>query len=152
MDIGIRGRKAIIKGGSAGLGYGAALALAREGVSLTIAARNAARLHDACARIAKDSGVDVTPVTADHSTLAGRELILDACSELDIMVATCSPPPYTPDWRGITSEAWRSGIETGLLSPIEFYNAGVGGMIARGWGRIVHISTGAATYTTVPIG
>src|SRR3546814_8526654 len=71
-----------------------------------------------------------------HSTPAGRELILDACPEPDILVATCSPPPYTPDWRGITSEDWRSGIETGLLSPIEFTNAVVGDMIARGWGRI----------------
>src|SRR3546814_6323552 len=111
MDIGIRGRKAIINGGSAGLGYGAALALAREGVSLTIAARNAARLHDACARIAKDSGVDVTPVTADHSTPAGRELILDACPEPDILVATCSPPPYTPDWRGLRTEEHTSELQ-----------------------------------------
>src|SRR3546814_6998091 len=84
-----------------------------------------------------------------HSTPAGRELILDACPEPDILVATCSPPPYTPDWRGITSEDWRSGIETGLLSPIEFTNAVVGGMIARGWGRIVHIATGAAKYPHV---
>src|SRR3546814_12897858 len=53
------------------------------------------------------------------------------------------------DWRGITSEDWRSGIETGLLSPIEFTNAVVGGMIARGWGRIVHIATGAAKYPHV---
>src|SRR3546814_13838269 len=90
MDIGIRGRKAIINGGSAGLGYGAALALAREGVSLTIAARNAARLHDACARIAKDSGVDVHPVTADNSTHAGRELILAACPHADLQIGRAS--------------------------------------------------------------
>src|SRR3546814_1874716 len=80
------------------------------------------------------------PVTADHSTPAGRELILDACPEPDILVATCSPPPYTPDWRGITSEDWRSGIETGLLSPIEFTNAVFGGMIARGWRSEEHTS------------
>src|SRR3546814_19250037 len=53
------------------------------------------------------------------------------------------------DWRGITSEDWRSGIETGLLSPLEFTNDVVGGMIARGWGRIVHIATGAAKYPHV---
>src|SRR3546814_13855262 len=99
MDIGIRGRKAIINGGSAGLGYGAALDLAREGVSLPIAARNAARLHDACARIAKDSGVDVNPVTADHYTTAGTELILDACHEPHILVATCPPQPHPTDER-----------------------------------------------------
>src|SRR3546814_6975845 len=86
MDIGIRGRKAIINGGSAGLGYGAALALAREGVSLTIAARYAARFHDACARIAKDSGVDVTTVTAEHSTPAGRESSEEQAYELQSTV------------------------------------------------------------------
>src|SRR3546814_3909338 len=53
------------------------------------------------------------------------------------------------DWRGITSEDWRSGLETGLLSPIEFTNAVFGGMIARGCGRIVHIATGAAKYPHV---
>src|SRR3546814_16392473 len=97
MDLGIRGRKALINGGSAGLGYGAALALARDGVSLTIAARNAARLHYAFARIAKDSGVDVSPVTADHSTPAGLALTLQACPAPDLLVATCSPPPSPPD-------------------------------------------------------
>src|SRR3546814_17703194 len=99
MDIGIRGRKAIINGGSAGLGYGPALALAREGVSLTISARHAARLHAACARLANDSGVDVPPVTADHSTPAGPALLLASCPEPDILAPTSSTPPHTPDSR-----------------------------------------------------
>src|SRR3546814_20823148 len=120
MDIGIRGRKAIINGGSAGLGYGAALALAREGVSLTIAARNAARLHDACASIAKDSGMDVTPVTAAHTTPTGPELILDACPDPHLLVSTCSPPPYTPDWRGLPPHAGRTGFGHALPSTLNF--------------------------------
>lgn len=143
MDLGIRGRKAIVNGGSAGLGYGAALALAREGVALTISARNEARLHEACARIVKETGVEVTPVAVDHATDEGLEQVLAACPEPDILVGTCSPPPFTPDWRAIRPDDWRAGLDTGLISPIRFTDAVLPGMADRGWGRIVHIASAA---------
>jgi 3-oxoacyl-[acyl-carrier protein] reductase len=146
MDLGIRGRRAIVNGGSAGLGFGSALALAREGVEVTVSARGEARLRDACARIAEQTGARVTPVVADHGTDEGRERILAACPEPDILVGTCSPPPFTTDYRQITVENWRGSLDTGLLSPVQFMQATVDGMAARGWGRIVNIASGAAKY------
>src|SRR5690554_1030651 len=101
MDLGIRGRKAIVNGGSAGLGKAGALALAREGVELVISARGEERLLSACAEIARETGVSVTPVVADHSTEEGRSAVLAACPAPDILVGTCSPPPMTPDRRTI---------------------------------------------------
>ena len=67
MDLGIAGRRAIVNGGSAGLGLGSARALAREGVALTISARGEARLMAACEALVRETGAAVTPVLADHS-------------------------------------------------------------------------------------
>ncbi len=146
MDLGIKGRKAIVNGGSAGMGRSAVLALAREGVELYVSARTEDRLVRACAEIAEETGASVTPVCADHSTPQGRERILAACSDPDILVGTCAPPPMTPDFRAITDEQWREAIDISLLSPVEFMRAVLDGMVARGWGRIVNIATVAAKY------
>ncbi|MFA5494766.1 MAG: SDR family oxidoreductase [Porticoccaceae bacterium] len=146
MDLGIRGRKAIVNGGSAGLGKAGALALAREGVELVISARGEERLLSACAEIARETGVSVTPVVADHSTEEGRSAVLAACPAPDILVSTCSPPPMTPDRRTITADHWRESLDTGLLSPVWFIEATIDGMAERGWGRIVNIASGAVKY------
>jgi len=146
MDLGIRGRKAIVNGGSAGLGKASALALAREGVELFISARGEARLLAACDEIVRETGASVTPIVADHGTDAGRERVLAACPAPDILVGTCSPPPMTPDRRTITQGHWRESLETGLLSPVQFIEATIDGMAERGWGRIVNITSGAVKY------
>jgi 3-oxoacyl-[acyl-carrier protein] reductase len=146
VDLGIRGRTAIVNGGSAGMGKAAALALAREGVNLVICARGAARLEAAAAEIAAATGVSVRAVVADHSTEQGRHSVLAACPEPDILVATCSPPPMTPDYRDIDAAQWQSAVETGLMSPVHFMRAVLDGMVARRWGRIVNIATIAAKY------
>ena len=146
MDLGIRGRKAIVNGGSAGMGKAAAMSLAREGVEVVVSARGEQRLHDACREIAEETGGKVTPVCADHSSDEGRALILSACPEPDILVGTCAPPPMTPDYRAITEEQWRSAIDISLLSPVKFMNEVLEGMRARKWGRIVNIATVAAKY------
>lgn len=146
MDMGIRGRKAIVNGASAGMGLAAAEALAAEGVDLVMSARGEARLVAAARDIEKRFGVRATPVAADHGTREGRERILAACPDPDILVATCSPPPMTPDYRAITEEQWQSALETGLMSPVHFTHAVLEGMVARRWGRIVHIASIAAKY------
>jgi 3-oxoacyl-[acyl-carrier protein] reductase len=146
MDLGIKGRKAIVNGASAGMGKAAAFALAREGVELCLSARGAARLQEAVAEIAGETGVQVVGVVADHSTSEGRARILAACPAPDILVATCSPPPMTPDYRQITTGQWQASLETGLMSPVHFMQAVVDGMVARRWGRIVNIATIAAKY------
>ncbi|MCP5145272.1 MAG: SDR family oxidoreductase [Gammaproteobacteria bacterium] len=146
MDMGIAGRKAIINGASAGMGKQAALALAREGVNLVISARGQARVEQVARDIASETGVEVIPVAADHSTDEGRAKILAACPAPDILVATCSPPPMSPDFREIDDAAWYSTLEISMLSPIRFIRAVIDGMTERRWGRIVNIATVAAKY------
>ena len=146
MDLGIRGRKAIVNGGSAGMGRGSALALAREGCELYVSARGRERLEETCSAIAKETGAKVTPVCADHSTDEGRSTILEACPQPDILVGTCSPPPHTGDYRSVSPKDWDSHLSLTLLSPVYFMQAVIDGMIERRWGRIVNIATGAAKF------
>lgn len=146
MDLGIAGRKALVNGGSAGLGKGAARALASEGVELYISARGADRLEATAEEIRAATGATVIPIVADHATDAGRDTILSRCPEPDILVGTCAPAPFTPDFRGVTPADWEEHLAVGLISPIEFIRATVDGMCERGFGRIVNISTGAAKF------
>lgn len=146
MDLGIQNRKAIINGGSAGLGYASALALAREGVELFVSARSEARLIAACKAIAAETGIPVTPIVADHSSSEGRERILEACPEPDILIGTSSPPRLVTDYRTVTDEELRAAIEVGLMSPFQFMQLVVDGMAKRGWGRIINIASSAVKY------
>jgi 3-oxoacyl-[acyl-carrier protein] reductase len=146
MDLGIRGRTAIVNGGSAGMGRSAVLSLAREGVNVVVSSRGEERLVAACRAIAEETGSTITPIAADHSTPEGRARILAACPAPDILVGTCSPPPMTPDYRAITEDQWRDAIDISLLSPVAFMREVVPGMAERGWGRVVNIATVAAKY------
>jgi len=146
MDLGIRGRRALVNGGSAGMGRAAAELLAAEGVELVLAARGAERLNAAAQDIHNQHGVSVRTVAADHSTEEGRRRILDACPDPDILVATCSPPPLTPDHRAITMAQWQASLDIGLLSPLQYIEAVLPGMQQRRWGRIVNIASIATKY------
>lgn len=146
MNLQIRGRKAIVNGGSAGLGRGTALALAREGVHLFISARGEERLVKTCDDIRRITGATVTPIVADHSTLEGRTRILAACPDPDIFVGTCTPPPFIEDYTSVTEDDWRANLELTLISPVEMMRAIIPGMVDRRWGRVVNITTGAAKF------
>jgi 3-oxoacyl-[acyl-carrier protein] reductase len=146
MDLGIRDKKAIVNGGSAGMGRGSVLALAREGVELYVSARAEERLRKCCADIAQLTGARITPIVADHSTDEGREKILSVCPDPDILVGTCTPPQHTGDFRSITVDDWKQSLAVTLLSPFQFMQAVIGGMVERRWGRIVNIGTGAAKF------
>ncbi len=146
MDLGIRGRKAIVNGGSAGMGRGSVLALAREGVELFVSARSEERLRRACDEISRETGATIHPILADHSSDQGREAILAACPDPDILVHTCAPPPPTPQHEDVSIGDWRATLDMTLLSPVQFMDAVIPGMVRRKWGRIVNIGTGAAKY------
>ncbi|MEC3909105.1 SDR family oxidoreductase [Sphingobium sp. CR2-8] len=146
MDLGIRGRNAIINGGSAGLGFGTAMALGGEGVNLFISARNEARLQIACETIRSATGAHVQAIVADHATVEGRERILRACPQPDIFVGTCSPPPYIESFRDISDADWRANLDMTFISPVEFIRTVVDGMCERGWGRILNIATAAVKF------
>lgn len=144
--MGIRGRRALVNGASAGMGLAAAQMLAAEGVDLVMSARGAERLEAAAQDLRTRFGVKVTAIAADHSTIEGRQRILAACPDPDILVGTCSPPQMTPDHRAIKSGDWQVALDTGLMSPVQFIEAVLPGMVSRRWGRIVNIASIAAKY------
>lgn len=128
------------------MGKGSVLALAREGAELFVSSRGEERLLKTCEQISSITNAKIHPIVADHSTDEGRSLILAACPEPDILVHTCAPPPPTPDYENISIDDWRQTLDMTLLSPVQFMDAIVPGMVKRGWGRIVNIGTGAAKF------
>ena len=140
MDLGIKGRKAVVCASSQGLGQACATALAREGCMVFINGRDAARLATAQAAIEKDTGVRVCTVAADITTEAGRQALFDACPEADILVNNnAGPPPgKLADW---DHAAWIAALEGNLLAPILLIRAFLPGMRARKFGRIVNITS-----------
>jgi len=140
MDLGIRGRKALVFGGSKGLGRAAALALAGEGVEVTIAARNREPLERAAADIAAQTGARVTPVAADLTRPEGRAAALAACATPDILINNADGPA-PGDFRNWTRETWIETLDSVMLGPIMMMRAVVDGMIARRFGRIVNVSS-----------
>jgi 3-oxoacyl-[acyl-carrier protein] reductase len=140
MDYGIRGKKAIVCAASQGLGRGCAIALAREGVDLTINARTAPTLEATAEAIRRETGVSVVAVAADITTAAGRAAVLAACPEPDILVNNAGGPPIG-DFRDWNEDAWIAAVNNNMITPIMLMRATIDGMIARGFGRIVNITS-----------
>src|SRR5512134_341068 len=142
MDLGIRGKTALVCAASKGLGKGVATALAREGVNLVITARGAEALEATAAEIRNQWKVKVTPVAGDITTAQGREAALKAAPAPDILVNNAGGPP-PGDFREWDREAWVKAVEANMITPILMIRAVVDGMIARKFGRIVNITSGA---------
>jgi 3-oxoacyl-[acyl-carrier protein] reductase len=140
MDLGIKGKKAIVCAASKGLGKGCAMALAKEGVDLTICARGHADLEATAGEIRRLTGVKVTPVVCDVTTDGGREALLAACPEPDILINNAGGPP-PGDFKDFTLDDWRKAVEANMLTPIALIHATVYGMSERGFGRIVNITS-----------
>jgi 3-oxoacyl-[acyl-carrier protein] reductase len=137
MDLGIRGRKALLSGASRGLGKACAMVLAQEGADITIVART----RDVLERTADElraTGVKVTTVVGDIATPQGREAALAACPAPDILVNNADGR-LPGDFRTWTRDDWISALDTMMLSHIEMMRLTVDGMMARGFGRIVNI-------------
>ncbi len=140
MDLGIRGRKAIVCASSQGLGKACAIALAEAGVSLVINARNRAILESTAEEIRKASGVEVTPVAADVSTAEGQAALIAACPAPDILVNNNGGPPFR-DFRELDQEAIIKGLTMNMVTPIELVQKVIDGMVSRKFGRIVNITS-----------
>ena len=138
MDLGIRGRKALLSGASRGLGRACAHALAAEGVEITIVARTKDVLERAGVEIAKATGAKVTTVAGDITTKEGRDAALAACPQPDILVNNADGP-VPGDFRDWSRDDWIAALDTMMLSHIEMMRRTVDGMIERGFGRIVNI-------------
>jgi 3-oxoacyl-[acyl-carrier protein] reductase len=138
MDLGIRGKKALLVGASRGLGKACALALAHEGVDVTIVARKRDVLERTAAEIADAASVQVTPVAGDITTKEGRAAALKACPAPDILLNNADGPS-PGDFRHWTREDWIAALDMMMLSHIEMMRLTVDGMTARGFGRILNI-------------
>ena len=140
MDLGLSGKKGIVCAASKGLGRAVAVSLAHEGVNLVINARNRDLLEETAKSLRSETGVDVMPIAADITTEAGREAVLAACPDPDILINTAGGPP-PGDFRQVTREDWVRAIDANMLTPIFLIRAVIDGMMARGFGRIVNITT-----------
>lgn len=148
MDLGLKGRKAIVCAASKGLGRACAMALAAEGVDLVITARTEATLEKTAREITDATGVRVTPVAGDITTDAGRAAALAACPSPDILVNNAGGPP-PGDYHDWGREEWLAAVEANMLTPILLIKAVADGMIERKFGRIVNITSSAVK---APIG
>jgi 3-oxoacyl-[acyl-carrier protein] reductase len=139
MDLGLRGKSALVCAGSKGLGRGCAMALAEAGVDIVLNARGAAALH-ATADDLQALGVRVTPVVADVTTAEGQALVIAAAQGVDILVTNAGGPP-PGDWAGFTAAQFTAALQANMLTPIALMQALVPAMQARGWGRVVNITS-----------
>ncbi len=142
MDLGIKGRRAIVCASSAGLGRACALELARAGVDVTINGRDAEKLAATAAAIRAETGVTVTEVVADLSTDAGRGALLAACPDPDILVNNNGGPPVKP-YADLDADGIRAGLESNFVTPALLLQAVLPGMVERGFGRVVNITSGS---------
>ncbi len=140
MDLGIEGKRAIVCAASKGLGRGCAEALAEAGVDLVINARTADTLETAAAEIRSKYGVNVTAIAADITTEAGQAKVLQAGQGAEILVnnAAGPPPGLWSDW---SRDDFIKALDANMLTPIAMMKAMLPGMIERGWGRVVNITS-----------
>lgn len=140
MDFGIRGRRALVSGASEGLGRAIAMALAGEGVDLTIVARRPDVLERTADAIRAETGVSVTAVPADITTAEGRAEALAATPRIDILVNNSGGGPMG-DFRGFSQDEFVDVLRAVMLSPIEMMKATLEPMIEQKFGRIINITT-----------
>ncbi len=140
MDLGIRGRRALVCAGSKGLGRGCAEALAAAGVDLVLNARGAEALGQTAEAIRAAHGVGVAEVAADITSGAGRAAVLEAAGAVDILVTNAGGPPpgHWSDWG---REDFIRALDANMLTPIALMTALLPGMMERGWGRVVNITS-----------
>jgi 3-oxoacyl-[acyl-carrier protein] reductase len=140
MDLGLRGKIAIVCAASKGLGRGCAFALAREGVDLVISARGREALEATASEIRAETGVKVKAISADVTSEEGRRAILDACASPDILITNAGGPP-AGDFKDFSLDDWRRAVENNMVAPIALIRATVYGMIERGFGRVLNITS-----------
>ena len=142
MDLGIKGKKAIVCAASKGLGKACAMSLARAGVDLVINSRTQSTLDATAKEIADLTGVSVTAVACDISTRDGQKLVLEACPNPDILVNNNGGPPLR-DYKELDREAMLEGVTQNMVTPIELIQATIDHMRQQNFGRIVNITSGS---------
>ena len=151
MELGIRGRTALVCAASKGLGKGCAMSLAREGVNLVLTARGQEALEATANEIRNRFKVEVKTVAGDITTPQGRDAALKGAPSPDILVNNAGGPP-PGDFRDWDREAWVKAVDANMIAPILMIRAVVDGMIARKFGRIVNITSGAVKAPIAELG
>jgi len=151
MDLGIRGKTALVCAASKGLGKGCAMSLAREGVNLVITARGPEALEATASEIRNRFKVEVKTVAGDITTPQGRDAALKAAPAPDILVNNAGGPP-PGDFRDWDRDAWVKAVDANMIAPILMIRAVVDGMIARKFGRVVNITSGAVKAPIAELG
>lgn len=151
MELGIKGRRALVCAASKGLGYACAEALAREGVHVTITARTEGALAAAAERLRSETGGEVAYIAGDIATEAGRAAALAACPAPDILVNNAGGPP-AGDFRQWSREDWIAALDANMLAPIALMKATIDGMIERRFGRVVNITSGSVKSPIATLG
>ena len=151
MDLGIRGRRAIVCASSRGLGRACAEALAREGVHLTLNGREPDVLKEAVDEIAAAHGVEVVGVAGDIAHEETQQALIEACSTPDILVNNNGGPPpgRFADWG---RDVWLAALDANMLAPLAMIRAVLDGMVERGFGRIVNITSAMVKTPLSPMG
>lgn len=149
MDLGIKGKRALVCASSKGLGLGCAQALAEAGVDLVLNARGSEALDAAAEAIRSTHGVSVTTVATDVTTPDGQAEVLDAAGALDILVNNAGGPPPGM-WTDWDRDDFIKALDANMLTPIAFMKALLPGMMERGWGRVVNI-TSVSVKAPVPV-
>ncbi|MFD0858035.1 SDR family oxidoreductase [Roseovarius aquimarinus] len=140
MDMGLSGKRALVCASSKGLGLGCARSLAAEGVHLVMNARGQDALEAAAETIRAEFGVEVMTVACDITTAEGQSAVLEAAGALDILVTNAGGPPpgLWSDW---DRDDFIAALDANMLTPIALMKAVLPGMMERGWGRIVNITS-----------
>lgn len=140
MDLGIAGKRALVCASSKGLGLGCAQQLAAAGVNLVMNARGSEALEASAAAIRVEYGVEVVTVATDISTEDGQAAVLKAAEGVDILVTNAGGPPpgLWSDWN---RDDFIKALDANMLAPIMLMKALMPGMIDRGWGRVVNITS-----------
>ncbi len=140
MDLGIAGRRALVCASSKGLGKGCAMALAEAGVNLVLNARGATELEATAAAIRAAHRVKVDIVTADITVEEDRKAVLNVADDVDILVTNAGGPPpgLWSDW---DRADFIAALDANMLAPIALMTALLPGMIEKGWGRVVNITS-----------
>jgi 3-oxoacyl-[acyl-carrier protein] reductase len=140
MDLGIKGRTAIVCASSRGLGRGCAMELARAGCKVVINGRDRGRLARTAEELRSETGAEVVEVAADVGTPEGQAALLAAAPAPDILVNNNAGPPFA-DFRRIDREAMLKGVTGNMVVPIELIQKVIDGMVKRRFGRIVNITS-----------
>lgn len=151
MDLGIRGKTALVCASSKGLGRGCAEALAEAGVNLILNGRGAEALEATATEIRTTYGVTVQTVQGDVATDAGRDAILRAATSVDILVTNAGGPP-PGIWSDWTRDDFIKALDANMLAPIALMKALLPAMIDRGWGRVINITSGSVKAPIAQLG